>query len=159
MASFMTEKTDAQNVGLYENISSMTDQRNQQRNMGYSEGGSTIWGYDVVGINTSMIPQMRQAIRTYVDRVYAQLDKVQTNTDPTIALKGTGMENAVTEYVENVVKYCKALCSNLLAFSDKLVKVEEAWRTSDQNMSSKVNSGSSELNSAAGQTYTEKFMG
>lgn len=158
MASFMTEKTDAQNVGLYENISSMTNQRNQQRNMGYSGGGTT-WGYDVVGINTSMIPQMRQAIRTYVDRVYAQLDKVQANTDPTIALKGTGMENAVTEYVENVVKYCKALCSNLLAFSDKLVKVEEAWRTSDQNMSSKVNSGSSELNSAAGQTYTEQFMG
>lgn len=113
--------------------------------------------YDVVGINTTKIPAMRAAIRDYVEKVYDHLHQIQTTTDPSVALKGTGMEDAVKDYVKNVVEYCTSLCSNLLAFSDKLVKVEEAWKNSDMNMSSKVNTGTSGLSSAAGQRYEEQF--
>lgn len=114
--------------------------------------------YDVVGLNTTQIGPMKEAIRKYVDDVYEHLKNVKVTTEPSIALKGTGMEEAVKTYIANVVAYCEALCSNLLAFNDKLTKVEEAWRNSDKNMSSKVAAGESDL-SAATSTYTEQFSG
>lgn len=157
MSKFYNSEVSSAEMPTGSIFSNVINQRNSQREAG--TGTFNSGDYDVVGINTSMIPQMRQAIREYVDKINEYLNQVQANTDPSIALKGTGMEQAVKEYIQNVVKYCQVLCSNLLVFSDKLVKVEEAWRTSDQNMTNKVNFGSSELNSAAGQTYTEQFMG
>ena len=124
-----------------------------------TKGNASSNSYSVVGINTAKIPEMRQAIRTYVDNIEEHLKGVRVNTDPTIALRGTGMENAVKEYIALVVNYCEALCTNLLAFSDKLAKVEEAWKNSDTNMSSTINSASSDLSGAANSTYTEQFMG
>lgn len=130
--------------------------RNQTRessNAGWITANSS---YDVVGLNTTKIGDMKTAIDNYVNDVYEHLKNVKVDTDPSVALKGTGMEEAVKSYVAKVVEYCEALCSNLLAFNDKLTKVEEAWRASDKNMSSKVTAGEGDV-SAATSTYTEQF--
>ena len=162
MATLQTTATQTEfDATMYANDVAQT--RNSQREWAAtgSKGGFMSWfnnsNYSVVGINTARIPEMRTAIRNYVERINEHLGNIKTTTDPTIALKGTGMEEAVKTYIGEVVDYCTALCSNLLAFSDKLAKVEEAWRASDTNMSSSVNGASSGLSSAAGQTYTEKF--
>lgn len=164
MASFLTSATqsgfDAQTY-----VSQVSQSRNQNREGFYRKdyhGGSVkpnqayTSSYDVVGISTKQIPEMRQAIRNYVDNVNQYLSGVQSELDPTIALKGTGMEAAVTDYIASVVKYCQGICSNLLAFSDKLAKVEEAWRSSDANMSNTINGATTGVNSA-GQFYQEQF--
>lgn len=144
----------------------MTSTRNAQRSgSGLSSGFLGIGGntasssYSVVGINTNEIPNMRLAIRNYVQRIQDHLDTINTTTDPTVALKGTGIETAVQEYIVSVAKYCKALSSQLLAFSDKLAKVQEAWETSDMNVSSSVRGSADEVASTSSQTYTEQFMG
>lgn len=126
--------------------------------IGAKQGNVAESSYSVVGINTTMIPQMRTEIRNYVQAIQDHLNNVKVQTDPTVALKGTGMEQAVKEYIAKVVAYCNALCSNLLAFSDKLAKVQAAWEASDMNMSSTVNSGSSDLDSAS-TVYEEQNVG
>ena len=115
--------------------------------------------YSVVGINTNEIPNMRQAIRNYVQRIHEHLDTINTTTDPTVALKGTGIESSVQEYIVSVSKYCKALTSQLLAFSDKLAKVQEAWEASDANLSQTVRSSAEEAGSSSSRVYTEQFKG
>lgn len=168
MASFMNEASqtgfDAQNYA-----SSTASARSATRSgsglvkgsngflgIGAKAGNIASSNYSVVGINTKQIPEMRNAIRNYVNDIQEHLAQIKVSTDPSIALKGTGMEQAVKDYIAKVVNYCNALCSNLLAFSDKLAKVEAAWLSSDLNMSSTVNGASSDLESAS-QSYQEQF--
>lgn len=162
MASFMNEASQSSfDAQSYAN--GVTTSREKTRSgSGLSNGFFGIGGnvasssYDVVGIDTKQIPDMQKAINTYVNEVQEHLSQVKVTTEPSVALKGTEMEIAVKEYVAKVVEYCNALCSNLLAFSDKLYKVQQAWENSDANMSKTINGGAGELNSAS-QTYTEQY--
>lgn len=157
MANFRTT-TNQTNFDARTFATDVANARNRQRES-YSGNGtfSQIGGYDVVGINTKGIPEIRLAIKNYVQKIEDHLSRIKVTADPTIALKGTGMEDAVRQYISKVVDYCTSLCTNLLAFNDKLAKVEEAWQTSDVNMASNVNGATGDLSSAASQRYTEKF--
>lgn len=112
----------------------------------------------VVGINVAQIPNMRAKIREYVQGIQDHLDTINTETDPTVAFKGSGIEVAIKDYMTSVVAYCKTLVSQLLAFSDKLYKVEEAWKASDTNISRTVTGSNDNLKASGAKTYTEQNM-
>ena len=63
--------------------------------------------------------------------------------------------NALRSYLNTVKTYCINLTSNLLAFSDKLADVRDAWTQGSQSMASGINSSNSSVSSAAGSRYTE----
>lgn len=120
-------------------------------------GNASNNGYSVVGINVNEIPNMRTAIRNYVETVQNKLNELNVIASSEEAMKGAGIQEAIKEYVRSVSDYCQSLTSQLLAFSDKLVKVQEAWENSDANISSSVSSSAAETSSTAKTSYTEQF--
>lgn len=165
MASFFVDGVTS-NINAKEAMNTMTTSRNSNRS--FSSNRSDYRGgavkpnemysstYDVVGINVNQVPNMKNAIDNYVDAVKEYLSGINTKLNTQQAIKGTGMEEAVSQYIDDVVKYCKAVCSNLLAFSDKLTAVQKAWETSDTNMSNTIKGASSDVNAAATE-YSKQF--
>ena len=112
-------------------------------------------GYTVVGINVDQIPQMKNAIRTYIDNIRTKLDELQ-NYDPTVAFKGTETVGALKGYIEGVKEVSEALISNLLVFCDQLTEVETAYKNKDATNASVINSSTSSVSSMF-TTYTEQY--
>lgn len=116
--------------------------------------GST--DYDIVGINADKVEPVREAIRTYVRDIEKELEKFETEVDPKIAFRGEDAIAAVQAYLTKVKTYCINVSSDLLAFSDKLKDVENAWNAAQQSIGSGVeasNNGFSE-----GTHYTETIQ-
>ena len=115
-------------------------------------------GYNVVGLNVSAVPSMRAAIRTYVEGIQSRITAIDALADSESAFKSDdkSVENAVTEYVENVKEYCNNLISDLLAFSDKLADVSKAWTQFTQEQSATINSDTSA--SSTGTAYQESIQ-
>lgn len=114
--------------------------------------GSILNG-DVVGINEAEIPNMKQAIREYVNNLQTHLNEVKANADTTQAFKGE-YSAAVTQFVEAVCTACECVISNLLQFNERLEEVYQAYLTKDTTMASDIKGQAGELESSF-QKYTE----
>lgn len=110
----------------------------------------TLGKYNIVGININAIDEMRFAIRVYVENIESHLNSVQQDAMDTYAFKGQ-YANAISEYVQAVCDVVKSLTSQLLAFSDKLVDIKNAYQEKDVNLSSSINSAIS--NTQSGVNY------
>lgn len=110
----------------------------------------TLGRYNIVGININAIDEMRFAIRVYVENIESHLNSVQQDAMDTYAFKGQ-YANAISEYVQAVCDVVKSLTSQLLAFSDKLVDIKNAYQEKDINISSSINSSIS--NTQSGVNY------
>ncbi len=106
-------------------------------------GGST--GYSVVGLNVSAVSGMRESIREYTNRLKTRLSNIDALADASNAFRSNdgSVEKAVSEYIDKVKEYCINLTSDLLAFSDKLGDVKNAWQTATETMASTVQTDTS----------------
>lgn len=109
----------------------------------------------LIGINATQIKNMRGAIKTYVTELESHLDTVNATASTAGAFKGE-FAVAVTDYVTAVTFACKAVISELTAFSDLLVKVEQAYASKDETLASSITSSAKEVESNY-QTYQEQF--
>ena len=123
-------------------------------------GGNTaqsLAGYSVVGINAAKIPEMREAIRTAVSNLQGHIDGIEAHTSSSMAFRSEDVKTAVENYVVSVKEYCKALISDLLAFSDKLQTVHDAWIGSTSTYAADSIEGSKGSLSDNTTYYTEQF--
>lgn len=113
--------------------------------------GSTFVGMDYTKVDT-----IRGAIRDYVKGIQDIADKLNTDADPSNALKGEVVEKTKA-YLSSVDQMVKAYISTLLAYSDKMAEYAEAYGKSDTSLASDVSDAASEMTSAAEQVqYTEQ---
>ena len=123
-------------------------------------GGQTaqsLSGYSVVGINAAKVPEMREVIRTAVSNLQGHIDGIEEHTNSSMAFKSEEVKAAVENYVLSVKEYCKALISDLLAFSDKLETVHQAWLSSTSKYASESIEGSKGSLSDNTTYYTEQY--
>ena len=114
-------------------------------------------GFSIVGIDANRVPEMREQIRNSVNAIQTHLDGIEAQTNSSNAFRSEEVKQAVENYVNSVKDYCKALISDLLAFSDKLQEVREAWERSTQNFASdSINASNESLAGAA--TYYKETM-
>lgn len=131
-----------------------------------TSGGLFGWGAkartwadsDVIGIQVAEVPNMRQAIRNYIDRIVSHLDKIEDKLNPTGAFQSEEVNAAVTGYLSSVKEYCIVLTTDLGRFSEKLQEVYDTWLKSTQGYATDtVNPAASALDSAAGARYQEQI--
>ena len=115
----------------------------------------TMSKYNLVGINTNQIDDMRFAIRVYVENIESHLNQVVDFASDTYAFKGQYAES-IKEYVRAVCDLVKSLTSQLLAFSDKLVEVKAAYEEKDINLASSINSATSNTQSGVNRYEESK---
>ena len=127
----------------------------KRQRSGESSGKSPHNGFDVVGINAAEVPNMKIAIQEYVNRIKSYLEKINEDAEAAKAFKGDEIASSVRKYIASEKEYCTDLVSNLLAFSDRLQDVYDAWNKAASNMSSGINSAASKLNGES-QAYTTK---
>ena len=138
--------TDATQTG-YDASANLTQAMSARSAQRQASGAISKSKYNVVGIQTSEIPNMQKAINDYVDGIRSYLNTFATNTEASGAVKGAQIETAVKTYVTSVSSYCTSLVEKLLDFNEKLEKVRIAWENSDANIAGRVSS-------AAGATST-----
>ena len=109
--------------------------------------------YNLVGINANQVDDMRFAIRVYVENIESHLNQVVSEAEDTYAFKGQYAES-IKEYIQAVCDVVKSLTSQLLAFSDKLVEVKEAYQERDINLTRTISSVAS--NTQAGVNRYEE---
>lgn len=113
-------------------------------------------GSAFVGMDYTKVDSIREAIRTYVKNIQAIADYLNTDADPSKALKGE-VEGAVKTFLTNMKQEVDAFISTLLAYSDKMFEYAEAYGKSDQSLTSDINDAATEAASVAEQTtYTEQ---
>ena len=119
---------------------------------------TTTSGYDIVGINGNQVEPMRQSIRDYVSEVQGLIDTtLSTSADQARnAFRGEEAIAAVNAYIDKIKDYCKNITSTLLAFSDKLADVGNAWRAAQENIAGNVNSSTGTF--SEGTAYTESVQ-
>ena len=122
-----------------------------------SAAGPNDFTASVVGMNVNKIPSMKAAIRTYVNKIKTQVNRLHTDVKTDKAFKSSdgSVEDAVSRYLQSVETYCNNLTSALLAFNDKLTDVEKAWETSMEHLSSTIEDDKNKVENAA-DLYTEK---
>lgn len=130
---------------------------------GVASSSTTGWGpfkksttnnFSVVGIKVSEIPNMREAIRIYVQGIKDHLDGIEPLATANSAFKSEEVQGAVKTYIAKVKEYCMNLVSQLLAFSDKLDEVRQKYEENMATLAGNVGESTSSLN--AGNTYTEQ---
>ena len=112
--------------------------------------------YNVVGINAKKVPDMREAIRKYVDAVEKHLNGVNELTKASSAYQSVEVQKAVQAYVKKMKEYCIGLTSQLLAFSDKIGDVLKTWEKRSTQMAADV--GKTNTNFASTGKYTETIQ-
>ena len=113
-------------------------------------------GSAFVGMDYTKVDSIREAIRTYVKNIQAIADYLNTDADPSRALKGE-VEGAVKTFLTNMKQEVDAFISTLLAYSDKMFEYAEAYGKSDQSLTSDINDAATVAASVADQTtYTEQ---
>lgn len=150
MANWVTD-TERSTFEQDNYVTRRAETRNASREgfAGYNTGNY----YNVVGINAQKVGLMRIKIREYVEAIYNHLDKIDAETDANIAYKGEDVQAAVKNYINSLKTYCKKLTSDLLAFSDKLGDVEDAWIKYQKQTAENINSAAGGLNE--GNMYQE----
>lgn len=144
--------------------------RGQRSGANYTSGAGTSGGLfgigsqartwadsDVIGIQAAEVPNMRQAIRSYIERIVAHLDKIEDKLNPTGAFQSEEINAAVTGYLGSVKEYCIVLTTDLNRFSEKLQEVYDTWLKSTQGYAAdSINTAAAALDSAAGARYQEQ---
>ena len=118
-----------------------------------SDAASSRSSYDVVGLNVAAVPNMREAIRSYVAAIESHLNGIDPLANASGAYRSEDVQNAVRTYLEKEKQYCINLVSQLQAFSDKLGDVKIAWETATGNIASSVSGATG--NFEQGTKYTE----
>lgn len=110
----------------------------------FSWGDTKTVGYDIVGIKATEVEKMRGAIREYVGGITSYLAEVidDKKAQAKTAFRGSDAVAAVEGYLDKVQKYINNLVSQLLAFSDKLADIGNAWFDAQQKIASNVNASS-----------------
>ena len=161
MGSFSTEATRASQIETSAAVSNFTSARESSRS-GYS--GSGLFGnsnissdYDVVGINATKVPMMRDAIRDYVKHIQEYLEQIGANTSSSQAgaIQSEDVKAAVDKYITAVKEYAQNLVSYILTFSDKLKDVQDAWEKQAKSMAGNIDSAAGGF--GAQGAYTEKL--
>lgn len=112
--------------------------------------------YKIVGMNANKVPEMRTAIRTYVNNVESHLQGIDALASANNAFQGAEAQAAVRTYISKVKDYCIGLTSQLLAFSDKIKDVENAWQKQTAAAAQTITSTGSAFANNTGK-YTEKL--
>ena len=121
-------------------INNIITRRNDNRTR--VKSNEIISKYSVVGMKISEIPNMRNAIRQYVENINNYLESIDEIGKVGSAFKSKEIQNAIKDYVLTLKTYCINLISQLLAFSDKLADVANAWIIASSNIAGVVNSSS-----------------
>lgn len=112
-------------------------------------------GYSIVGIDATKVDGMRGQIRTSVQAIQDYLEGIEATADSASAFRSEEITAAVQGYINSVKEYSKALVSDLLAFSDKLQDVKEAWEASSRSFASdSIDTNTSSMSDAT-TYYTE----
>lgn len=98
----------------------------------------------VVGINANQIPNMSQAIDTYINDVKAVLAKLNSDVSTSEAFKGD-YATAVKKYVAAVEQVCNTVVGEMASFKTKLEEIKTAYATKDKDIGSTIESSSSSL--------------
>lgn len=102
---------------------------------------------DVVGINVKGIPAIIDAIEDYISRVNKKLDKLKENSNTSTAKAMKGDYAAATKlYIQTSADVCYRIITQLRYFEDKLIAVKEAYEQKDENMTSQINTSTTEMN-------------
>ena len=113
--------------------------------------------YDVVGLNvTKVSSQMIPAIERWVGEMETKLNGIQATQKQESAFKSDEVQQAVTDFINNVRDYCINLTSDLLAFADKLKSVENAYKANMAALGQAVDTVGK--GNAAGEHYTRKVQ-
>ena len=114
--------------------------------------------YSIVGIKAAQVEPMRQSIRTYVANIESYLEEALGNANANMdtAFRGSALQESVQSYLTKVKDYCNNLCSTLLAFSDKLADVSNAWLAATQAMSGNVSDAAGAF--SAGTKYSDNMQ-
>lgn len=114
------------------------------------------WGYNVVGINVNQIDSMREAIKTYVSEIEQYLDGIDPKVTADNAFKSEAVQDAVERYITKVKEYCINLTTQLLAFSDKLVDIQKAYKQSMTNLAGDIDAQNSAF--SEGRRYQQQWQ-
>lgn len=157
----MTWKTEVQKVlfdasqDVKSRVSMLSSFFESQLNHNAAEIYSLMNGSSVVGINVHEIPNMRSAIRIYVQDLERHLDEVATNADTSPAFKGE-YADAITSYVTAITRACKSVTTQLLAFSDQLKEVSDSYEAQDRTLSENIRRSATGAEEQY-QRYEEKY--
>lgn len=161
MGSFSTEATRASQIETSAAVSSFTGAREGTRS-GYAGGGlfgnsNVSSDYDVVGINATKVPIMRDAIRDYVKNIQEYLEQIGANTSSSQAgaIQNEDVKAAVDKYITAVKEYAQNLVSYILTFSDKLKDVQDAWEKQAKSMAGNIDSAAGGFGTSG--AYTEQL--
>lgn len=116
--------------------------------------GSTVLTGSFVGMDYNQVPNIRAAIREYVESIKTELAKLNTQAETSQAFKGQ-IEGAVKEYVQAINTAADAYVSHLLEYSDKMQEVYEKYMAHEENLSQQVKGQGTELSSSVDE-YTEQ---
>ena len=118
-------------------------------------GQQVTTGYDMIGINGNQVESMRESIRAYVSNIQSVVESTlsTSSSEAYKAFRGEDAITAVNQYIDKVKLYCQNVTSTLLAFSDKLADVGNAWKTAQANIAGTVNSSTAGF--SEGTAYQE----
>jgi len=111
---------------------------------GATAGMESLVSGDVIGIDTTQIPTMQQAIQTYIDQLNEQLDTMESTAETSGAYKGA-YAASVTEFIGAVKTCCYNVVSQLLAFKDQLTQIEAKYQENDTSLSSDISTQAGEM--------------
>ena len=101
---------------------------------------------DVIGIDSTQIPAMQQAIDTYISDLNDQLATMEESAETSDAYKGQ-YAAAVSEFIAAIKTCCYNVISQLLAFKDQLTVVGEKYVDNDTSMATDIGTQTSEMSS------------
>lgn len=143
--------------------SSAFDAKNEIRNKSFSVLGhgdldttNTVWksSYSVVGINAAKVPEMRDAIRQYVNNIISSIEAVDPLSGADQAFRSEEVQASIKSYITAINQACANYVSGLLAFSDKLEDVYEAYQANISRVANNYSSVASSLEQ--NEKYTEQ---
>lgn len=116
---------------------------------------TTTSGYDLIGIKGSEVETMRGSIRSYVKGIDTVLEQtLEASAEEAYkAFRGTEAIAAVNTYIAKVKEYCLNVTSALLAFSDKIADVGNAWISAQSNIAGTVDAATAGFD--AGTKYVD----
>lgn len=150
-ASTYAENVQSSGVNAYRQESRGANFYTQESDRPYP----TLSQYTVVGINVSKIPDVQNAIKSYVTKIQEDLAELNVVADKANAFKSANnsVETAVTTFMTNVQEDCHNLTSQLLAFYDKLTDVTRAYEAATGSLADNITTSAN--NMAKGTEYVE----
>lgn len=105
-------------------------------------------GGTVVGIDAEFATSIKEAIDTYIDGIETELEKLETEVDPEGAFKGSGITEALKNFVTSVKEIAKNYITTLKYAEHQIINsVHSAYETQDTDLSASLNADSTNLES------------